>query len=958
MSNQPIKHIKKADCIHVKGARENNLRNVTALFPRGELVGVTGVSGSGKSSLVFDVLAAEGHRKYVESLSTKARQALEKVRRPDVDYVEGLSPVLAIEQAVAGGAGPRSTLATATEIADYSRLLWSTVGSPHCPIDGSVVSKRSLDDCVEQLLSDGDGKRVLILAPIFEAKASVLREELPNFERRGFQRIRIDGEIKRLDDRSLIPEKTKGRLLKVDLIIDRLKIDSSTRSRLADSLELALKEGDERAFALTEKKEGSYVETFFSQSYACEKCGSTYPNLTPRHFSWNHPDGACQTCDGLGQVLSFREDLIIPDPEISLAKGAIKAWRLGSRKMVNLRKNILKSLSEQVELDLKLPWSQLPEEQKDFLLNGDPVTKFELKLQIGRGKAKKQPFPGILSDLAQTMKTTSSESLRARLLTYQIGKTCPECNGKRLSSFSRSVLLGGKSFDFFLSLSSADAWNFISKSVLADPKYEKVKDAISGLEQRLGFLNEVGLGYLTLNRPYSTLSGGEAQRARLATQLGMGLVGVIYALDEPSVGLHPSDHGRLLSVLTGLRNRGNTVVVVEHDAETLLACDHLIEVGPGPGTEGGRLIFAGDVRSCMKSKDSTSGAFLSGLEKVEKDVKEKKPGKAQLVVRSARANNLKNIDVSFPVGLLSVVCGVSGSGKSTLVNEVLAKTAANQLHRAKQFPGAHSGIEGLDYFEQVVRVDQSPIGKSPRSNPATYVKLFDLLRKLFSQCSLSRVRGYNPGRFSFNLPGGRCERCKGDGMVKLDMQFLADVFVECESCKGQRYNRETLEVRFRGYNIADILGMTVSDAREIFLKHPSILAKLDTLEAVGLGYLKLGQAANTLSGGEAQRLKLSLELSRKQSGKALYLLDEPTTGLHWIDVQRLMDLLFKLRDAGNTLIVIEHNLDVIRLADHLIEIGPVGGIKGGELVFAGNPEAMAKQESLTGVSLRKHLAVK
>ena len=958
MSDLTIKHTKKADCIHVKGARENNLRNVTAFFPRGKLVGVTGVSGSGKSSLVFDVLAAEGHRKYVESLSTKARQALEKVRRPDVDYVEGLSPVLAIEQAVAGGAGPRSTLATATEIADYSRLLWSTVGSPHCPVDGSVVSKRSLDDCVEQLLSDGEGKRVLILAPIFEAKASVLREELPNFERRGFQRIRIDGEIKRLDDRSLIPEKTKGRLLKVDLIIDRLKIDLSSRSRLADSLELALKEGDERAFALIEKKEGSYDETFFSQSYSCEKCGSTYPNLTPRHFSWNHPDGACEICDGLGQVLSFREDLIIPDPEISLAKGAIKAWRLGSRKMVNLRKNILKSLSEQMELDLKLPWSQLPEEQKDFLLNGDPVTKFELKLQIGRGKAKKQPFPGILSDLAQTMKTTSSESLRARLLTYQIGKTCSECNGKRLSSFSRSVLLGGESFDFFLSLSSAEAWNFISNSVLADPQYETVKDAISGLEQRLGFLNEVGLGYLTLNRPYSTLSGGEAQRARLATQLGMGLVGVIYALDEPSVGLHPSDHGRLLSVLTGLRNRGNTVVVVEHDAETLLACDHLIEVGPGPGTEGGRLIFSGDVKACMRSKESTSGPFLSGLEKVEKDVAEKKPGKAQLVVRSARANNLKNIDVSFPVGLLSVVCGVSGSGKSTLVNEVLAKTAANQLHRAKQFPGAHSGIEGLDHFEQVVRVDQSPIGKSPRSNPATYVKLFDLLRKLFSQCSLSRVRGYKPGRFSFNLPGGRCERCKGDGMVKLDMQFLADVFVECESCKGQRYNRETLEVRFRGYNIADILGMTVSDARDIFLKHPSILAKLDTLEAVGLGYLKLGQAANTLSGGEAQRLKLSLELSRKQSGKALYLLDEPTTGLHWVDVQRLMDLLFKLRDAGNTLIVIEHNLDVIRLADHLIEIGPVGGIEGGELVFAGNPEAMASQESLTGISLRKHLAVK
>ena len=956
MTDQKNEPVQEEQCIYVKGAKENNLKNITAIFPRGKLIGVTGVSGSGKSSLVFDVLAAEGHRKYVESLSTKARQALERVRRPDVDYVEGLSPVLAIEQAVAGAGGPRSTLATATEIADYAKLLWSTVGSPHCPIDGFPVSKRSLDDCVEQLLSEANQKRIMILAPIFEAKASVLREELPNFERRGFQRVRIDSEIKRLDDRFLIPEKTKGRLLKVDLVIDRVKVDTTVRSRLADSLELAFKEGDEKAYILAEKEDGSFNETFFSQSYSCEKCGSCYPNLTPRHFSWNHPDGACEKCDGLGQVLSFREDLIIPDPELSLSKGAVKAWRLGSRKMVTLRKNILKHLSEQMTLDLKAPWSDLSDETKEFLLNGDSSKNFELKLEIGRGKGKKQPFPGILNDLMKTMKTTSSDSLRAKLLTYQIGRTCPSCGGQRLSAFSRSVLLGGKSIDYFLTLSSEDAWNFISKNILKDINYKKVRDAITGLEQRLRFLSEVGLGYLTLNRPYSTLSGGEAQRARLATQLGMGLVGVIYALDEPSVGLHPSDHERLLKVLIGLRNRGNTVIVVEHDADTLLACDHLIEIGPGPGTAGGSLIFSGDIKSCMKSDLSLSGSFLSGEEKVEKDTNHKKPLESQIIVRSARANNLKNIDVSFPVGLLTVVCGVSGSGKSTLVNDVLAKSAANHLHRAKQLPGAHSGIDGLEFFDQVVRIDQSPIGKSPRSNPATYVKLFDLLRKLFSQCSLSRVRGYNPGRFSFNLPGGRCERCKGDGMVKLDMQFLADVFVECESCRGQRYNRETLEVRYRGYNIADILSMTVSDARELFLKHPAVLSKLDTLEAVGLGYLKLGQAANTLSGGEAQRLKLSLELSRKQNGRALYLLDEPTTGLHWIDVQRLMDLLFKLRDAGNTLIVIEHNLDVIRLADYLIEIGPEGGMKGGDLVFSGSPNDLAKKDTLTGLTLRKHLA--
>lgn len=950
-----VKSINK-DFIHVKGARENNLKNITALFPRGKLIGVTGVSGSGKSSLVFDVLSAEGHRKYVESLSTKARQALEKVRRPNVDYVEGLSPVLSIEQASAGSAGPRSTLATATEIADYSRLLWSTVGSPYCPADNAPVSKRSLDDCVEELLHLGMNKRVLILAPVMQAKASVIREELPNFERRGFQRIRIDGEIRRLDDRDIIPEKTKSRILNLDLVIDRIKVETDSRSRLADSLELAFKEGEERAFVLIEKSSDNFEEVFFSQSYACEKCGVTYPNLTPRHFSWNHPDGACQNCGGLGQVLSFREDLIIPDTSLSLAKGAIKAWRLGSRKMVNLRKNILKHLSEQLTLDLKIPWAELSPELKKFLLHGDPQKIFQLKLQIGRGKAKKQPFPGILADLAETMKNTTSETLRAKLLTYQIGTTCSSCQGQRLSAFSRAVLLGGKSIDFFLSLSAEAAWSFVLNNVLKNKAYDKVDDAITGLEQRLGFLNQVGLGYLTLNRPYATLSGGEAQRARLATQLGMGLVGVIYALDEPSVGLHPSDHERLIKVLHGLRDRGNTVVVVEHDADTLLSCDHLLEVGPGPGIQGGELIFSGNVKSCKNHKHSLTGPFLSGVEKVEKDAKWKPIGSAQILVRGAKANNLKEIDVSFPVGLLTVVCGVSGSGKSTLVNEVLAKSAANKLHRAKQLPGAHSGIEGLEYFEQAVRVDQSPIGKSPRSNPATYVKLFDLLRKLFSQCSLSRIRGYNPGRFSFNLPGGRCERCKGDGLVKLDMQFLADVFVECESCKGKRYNRETLEVRFRGYNIADILNMSISEAKELFIKHPSVLAKLDTLEAVGLGYLKLGQAANTLSGGEAQRLKLSLELSRKQSGRALYLLDEPTTGLHWLDVQRLMDLLFKLRDAGNTLIIIEHNLDVVRLADHVIEIGPQGGNKGGELVFSGTPNELAESNSLTGISLRKHLA--
>ncbi|MBD36668.1 MAG: excinuclease ABC subunit A [Opitutae bacterium] len=940
-------------CIFIKRARENNLKNLTVEIPRGKLIGVTGVSGSGKSSLVFDVMAAEGHRKYVESLSTQARQALEKVRRPDVDFVEGLSPVLAIGQAFAGSSGPRSTVASATEIADYARLLWATIGIPHCPLDGSKVSQRSLDDCVNEVMQVGEGNRLILLAPFMTAKVSVLREEFESLERRGYQRVRIDSEIKRLDDYDLLPEKSAGREFTVEIVIDRFVIKESNRSRLADSLELAFKEGEERAITWIDSGEQK-KEINLSQSLACESCGTVYPKLTPRHFSWNHPSGACSTCDGIGDVLSFREDLVIPDPSLTLGKGAIKPWRLGSRKMINLRKNILKALAEQVPFDNRKSWENFPEEVKELLLFGDPQKEFVLKLQAGRGKAKKQVFPGILKDLENTMRTTSSETLRAKLLAYQQGKTCPECKGKRLSSFARSVLVNNLSLGDFLNFSAKEAWDFLKPNAKNQKLFSKVSDAYNGLEQRLGFINEVGLGYLTLDRAYKSLSGGEAQRSRLATQLGMGLVGVTYALDEPSVGLHPADHDRLLGVVHGLRDRGNTVVVVEHDADTLLACDHLIEVGPGPGVKGGELLFSGDVKACIASDKSVSGNFLSGKESVQKDFRSKKPSKNFLKVKKARANNLKQIDVAFPIGLLTVVCGVSGSGKSTLVNEVLAKTAALELHRSKQLPGESSGIDGLQHFDQVVRVDQSPIGKSPRSNPATFVKLFDQLRKLYAQCSLSRVRGYSAGRFSFNLPGGRCERCKGDGMVKLDMQFLADVYIPCESCHGMRYNRETLEVRFRGRNIAEVLDMSVEEAKEVFAKQPPILGKLETLDAVGLGYLKLGQPSNTLSGGEAQRLKLSLELSRKQAGRALYLLDEPTTGLHWLDVQKLMDLLFRLRDAGNTLVVIEHNLDVIRLADHVVEIGPEGGDKGGELVFKGSPDQLSKQRTNTGIFLRRH----
>ena len=943
--------------IFVKGACENNLKTLTVTIPRGKLVGITGVSGSGKSSLIFDVIAAEGHRKYVESLSTKARQALEKVTKPDVEYVEGLSPVLSIEQVSARGAGPRSTLATATEIADYARLLWSTAGIPHCPNDGAPVMRKSLDHCVEEIIEMGSGKRMYLLAPWMLAKASVIREEIEGLERRGFQRLRINGKVKRIDQYDLIPSGTKGKEIAVDLVIDRLSINEDSRSRIADSLELAFDEGNEKAIALIEENNSNWHELNLSQGFSCNVCGTTYPAPTPKLFSWNHPDGACESCGGLGEVLRYREDLLIPKPSLSLNKGAIRPWRLGSRKMINLRKNLLKALSEQIGFSLGTAWEKLPQDIQNFLLYGDESQSYEIKLEYGRGKkAKMQPFPGVIKDLEETMLKTSSDSLRAKLLTFQYGTTCKDCHGSRLSSYSRSVLLAGSSLEKFFSSSASQAWNFINKKARKDENCLKVQDALHGLEQRLGFINQVGLGYLNLDRSYRSLSGGEAQRSRLATQLGMGLVGVIYALDEPSVGLHPADHDKLLGVLHGLRDRGNSVLVVEHDAETLLACDHIIEVGPGPGTEGGNLIFDGSLEDCIKSKHSRSGSFLCGKEWIERNGKVKKAGKLSFTVKEAQANNLQKVNVSFPVGLLTVVCGVSGSGKSSLVNEVLAKSAAQLLHRSKQLPGSHRGITGLENFDQVVRIDQSPIGKSPRSNPATYVKLFDHLRALFAKCSLSKIRGYGPGRFSFNIPGGRCERCKGDGVVKLDMQFLADVYVECESCQGKRYNRETLEVRYRGRNISEVLDLTVLEATDLFIKHPPVLNRLETLDAVGLGYLKLGQAANTLSGGEAQRLKLSLELSRKQNGRTLYLLDEPTTGLHWLDIQKLLDLLFKLRDGGNTLVIIEHNLDVIRLADHIIEIGPSGGKSGGKLVFEGNPEKLAEGDTPTGKFLAKHLS--
>ncbi|CAM2810781.1 excinuclease ABC subunit UvrA [Rariglobus hedericola] len=942
--------------IHVKGAREHNLKNLEVRIPRGKLVVVTGPSGSGKSSLAFDTIYAEGYRKYMESLSTQARQVLEQLKRPDVDFIHGLSPVLAIEQRTGGGS-PRSTIATVTEIADYARLLWALHGEQRCPKDGGRVVQRSLDDNVARVLREVPGERIMILAPALKAKASVLRDELPRLRQRGFQRVRLDGEIKNLDDSDLLPAGTRTAEIQVDLVIDRLVAVADQRSRLADSLELAFREGKDRVFILAQKSSATpWREIGLSQSLACEVCGDVFEKLTPRHFSFNHSEGACGTCGGLGRKLRFIPELVIADPEKSVRGGAIKPWRIGGKNLIIKHNAQLRQLAEQIPFDADTPWKDLPAKTREILLNGAGERLFAFKLKRMR-EPKAMPFSGIIGDLEESFRETESDGFRARLTTFMISGECPECHGSRLNARSSAVTVNGKNLPAFFSFDVGDAHAFATALVVELAGNEALKEIVTGIEQRLLFLLETGLGYLTLSRDYDTLSGGEAQRVRLATQLGMGLMGVIYVLDEPSIGLHPHDNQKLLETLRELRDRGNTVLVVEHDEDTMRIADEIIELGPEAGTEGGSILFQGTPAELMKmpAKLSRTGPFLARKQFVTKDVATKKADGLFLTVREARANNLRDVDARFPVGLLTVVTGVSGSGKSTLVNDVLAAAAARKLNGATRItPGLHRAIENLDHFEKLVQVDQSPIGRSPRSNPATYVGLLDLLRDLFAQVPLAKVRGYKASRFSFNVRGGRCERCQGDGVIKLDMQFMADAYAPCPSCGGRRFNRETLEVLFHGKSIADVLDMTVREAMMLFRNIPRVMDKLETLNAVGLGYLTLGQSATTLSGGEAQRLKLSLELSKRQQGGTLYILDEPTTGLHWVDIQHLMDLLFKLRDAGNTLIVIEHNLDVIALADWIIDLGPGGGSAGGEVVASGPIATIeAEPRSLTGAALKR-----
>ncbi len=919
--------------IKVKGAREHNLKDITVQIPRDKLVVITGVSGSGKSSLVFDTIYAEGYRKYIDSLSTKARAVLDQIPRPDVDFIEGLSPVIALEQRAGIGANPRSTVATATEISDYARVLWSACGVAYCPKDGGAIIRRSLDQCIEKIYSQPTGSRLMLLAPWMQAKPSILREELPRLQQKGYQRVRLNGKLCRLDEAGIIDSKSK--LIQVDIVIDRIVLKENQRSRIADSLELALSEGSQRALVLVEtENDKEWSELALSMELSCEKCGDIYPTPSAKMFSWNHPEGACEACGGTGETLQFRSELCIPDSSKSIKNGAIKPWRLGSKQMIIKRNALLKQLAEQLPFDPDCPWQDLSSEIKDQIMYGIEGREFQFKLKSGNRKPETLAFEGVIADLERTRAKSSSEGLKTRLLAYQTSKRCEQCDGERLNAISRNLLIEGISFTQFLKMSLSEANQFL-KTLSKKKAFASMSDAINGLNSRLRFLDEVGLGYLHLDRKYSSLSGGEAQRVRLATQLGMSLVGVVYILDEPSIGLHALDNRQLIQTLLGLRDRGNSVIVVEHDCDMMLAADHLIELGPEAGQAGGDITYEGTPLSADSSPKSRSGGYLSGSIRIEKNVERELQASEFFRIVGAREHNLKSINVDFPIGMLSVVCGKSGSGKSTLINDILARHAAFKLNRAKVIPGKHTAIEGLDAFRSVIRVDQDPIGRSPRSNPATYIKLFDLLRDLFAKCSLAKVRGYKSSRFSFNIKGGRCERCKGDGLIKLDMQFLSNVYSECPSCSGRRYNRETLDILYKGHSISDVLNMSVNRALEVFQKHPKISEKLKTLSDVGLGYLKLGQSSTTLSGGEAQRIKLSLELSKRQQGDTLYILDEPTTGLHWVDIQKLMDLLFRLRDAGNTILIIEHDKDVIRLADWVVELGPEGGQAGGELLYQG-----------------------
>ena len=927
------------DYIHVRGARVHNLKNIDVKIPRDKFVVITGLSGSGKSSLAFDTIYAEGQRRYVESLSAYARQFLGQMDKPDVDAIDGLSPAISIDQKTTSR-NPRSTVGTVTEIYDYLRLLFARVGQPFCPHCGIPIQSQTIEQMVDRVLQLPERTRLQVLAPVVRGRKGEHQRVFEQMRKQGFVRVRVDGEVRDLDEDIQLE---KNRKHTIEVVVDRLVVRDDIASRLADSLETAL--GLSGGIAVIDVIDGE--EMLFSQNAACPHCGFQVDELAPRMFSFNSPFGACETCTGLGVNLEVDEQLVIPNPSLTIEEGAIAPW---SGSFSNYYPELLRAACRAFGIPTDVPIAELPEEAVQLLLRGNgQVIRFSYENDFGQHKTAHIPFEGVIPNLERRYRESTSESIREFIESFMSAKPCPACHGRRLKPQSLAVRVGGKNIAEVTEMTVAEALEFFRRLTLSEKEMHIARQILKEIESRLGFLRDVGLDYLTLARSAGTLSGGEAQRIRLATQLGSSLMGVLYILDEPSIGLHQRDNERLIRTLEHMRDLGNTLIVVEHDEDTMLAADHILDMGPGAGIHGGEVVAQGTPAEIMANPASLTGQYLSGRRFIPVPEERRKPDGRWLEVRGARENNLKNIDVRIPIGLFTCVTGVSGSGKSTLVNEIVHKVLARDLNRARVKPGDHDAILGLEYLDKVVDIDQSPIGRTPRSNPATYTGVFDDIRDLFAATNEAKMRGYKKGRFSFNLRGGRCEACKGDGIIKIEMHFLPDVYVPCEVCKGKRYNRETLEVTFKGKNIADVLDMTVEDACAFFENIPRIRRRLQTLVDVGLGYIKLGQPATTLSGGEAQRVKLASELHRRSNGRTLYILDEPTTGLHVADIERLLTVLHRLVENGDTVLVIEHNLDVIKTADYLIDLGPEGGSRGGQVVAAGTPEEVCRNpQSHTG----------
>jgi excinuclease ABC subunit A len=943
------------DWIAVRGARVHNLKNIDVDIPRDSLVVLTGLSGSGKSSLAFDTVYAEGQRRYVESLSSYARQFLEQMEKPDVDLIDGLSPAIAIEQKTTGS-NPRSTVGTVTEIYDYLRLLFANVGVPHCHLCGREIASQSLERIIDMVMLSPPDERVNVLAPVVRGRKGEFKKELAALRAKGFTKVRVDSQLRSLDE-DLTLDRRRNHT--IDVVVDRVVLKAGIERRLSESVEIALNLAEDVVIINTH--DGG--DRLFSRRLACTFCGVSMPEMTPRAFSFNSPHGACTGCQGLGAVYDFDPARLVPDESLSLQQGAIAPWAKGDRKLV---REALGTLSRTFDIDLALPFRRLPRKIRELLFFGAPGGRRADDVKPrkrGARPAERDPFGSGFEGLIPNFRRRYDEGSwleQEDLEPYRSLRPCPTCQGERLKAQSLAVRVKGRTISEYVNLPISEAVHVFDAIELTDRETLIASRIMREIRDRLHFLDEVGVGYLTLGRSAATLSGGEGQRIRLATQIGSNLTGVLYVLDEPSIGLHQRDNRALLSTLARLRDLGNTVIVVEHDEETIRTADYVVDLGPGAGEHGGRLIFQGTPAGLLKdADDSITAAYLRGEKSIQTPRSRRQPRRGEILIRGARENNLKEVDVAIPLGVLTTVTGVSGSGKSTLVNEILYRALARELYRAADEPGAHSALEGIDQLDKVIQIDQSPIGRTPRSNPATYTGLFTFIRELFAMLPEAKARGFRPGRFSFNVKGGRCEACQGDGVIAIEMHFLPNVYVTCEQCKGRRYNRETLEIKYRGKSIADVLDLTVDQAAPLLENFPQIANKLRTLQEVGLGYIELGQSATTLSGGEAQRVKLSKELSRRGTGRTLYILDEPTTGLHFADTHKLLDVLNKLVDQGNTVVIIEHNLDVIKSADYVIDLGPEGGAAGGWVVAKGTPEEVAmSRESFTGQFLAEVLSAR